>query len=214
MAHARSAQTLPLTARQAGLVACTTCGRVHHAGVDECLRCGAKLSSRDSTSMQRVWAWMLLGFMAYIPANLYPMLETTTLGRTSANTLLGGVIELTIHGSYLVAGIVFFASIVIPLGKFVAISYLALQVTRPDASSSHAKHILYEVVEFIGRWSMIDVFVVALLASLVQLGSAVSIQPGIAAVSFALSVVFTMLSAISFDCRLIWDTDTKKDQSV
>ena len=212
MAHAGSAHTFPLTARAAGLVACTTCGRVHAAGVENCQRCGAELSSRDTTSMQRVWAWMLLGFMAYIPANLYPMLETTTLGQTASNTLLGGVIELTIHGSYFVAGIVFFASIVIPLGKFVAISYLALQVIRPDTSSIHAKHRLYEVVEFIGRWSMIDVFVVALLSSLVQLGSAVTVKPGIAAVSFALSVVFTMLSAISFDCRMIWDTDTNKDQ--
>lgn len=211
MAHAGSAQNIPLTARSAGLVACTTCGRVHPAAATVCQRCGARLASRDATSMQRVLAWMLLGFMAYIPANLYPMLETTTLGATSSNTLLGGVIELTIHGSYAVAGIVFFASIVIPLGKFLAITYLAWQVYFPDTASIHAKHRLYELVEFIGRWSMIDVFVVALLASLVQLGSAVSVQPGIAAVSFALSVVFTMLSAMSFDCRMIWDTDTNKD---
>lgn len=212
MAHAGSPQTQPLTARAAGLVACTTCGRVHPAAAESCLRCGARLASRDATSLQRVWAWMLLGVMAYIPANLYPMLETTTLGQASAATLMGGVIELAIHGDLAVAAIVFFASIVIPLGKFVAISYLALQVGRPVTGSIHARHRLYEVVEFIGRWSMIDVFVVALLSSLVQLGAAVTVTPGLAAVSFALSVVFTMLAAISFDCRMIWDTDTKKDR--
>lgn len=208
MANARGPQTNPpLTARAAGLVACHACGRVHRAGVACCLRCGAALSSRDNTSLQRVWAWMVAGMVAYIPANLYPMLETTQLGKTTSNTLVGGVVELVTYGSYGVAFIVFFASIIIPLGKFWAISYLALQVAQPDPAAVHTRNRLYEVVEFIGRWSMIDVFVVALLSSLVQLGSAVSIQPGIAAVSFALSVAFTMLAAMSFDSRLIWDTD-------
>ncbi|MDB5664178.1 MAG: paraquat-inducible protein [Cypionkella sp.] len=209
MAHAGVSQTPPLTARAAGLVACRTCGRVNGAQTVLCVRCGQTLASRDATSMQRVWAWLAGGFMAYIPANVYPMLETTTLGKTQSNTLLGGVIELVLHHSYGVAAIVFFASIVIPIGKFVAISYLAVQVQRHDRHAIHLKHRMLEVVEFIGRWSMIDVFVVALLSSLVQLGSVVSVKPGIAAISFALSVVFTMLSAMSFDSRLIWDTDTK-----
>jgi paraquat-inducible protein A len=213
MAHARSSQTAALTARSAGLVACRTCGRVHQARTEFCLRCGQRLVSRDPGSMQRVWAWLVAGFMAYIPANLYPMLETTTLGKTQSNTLLGGVVELVLHHSFGVAAIVFFASIVIPIGKFVAISYLALQIQRPDQNSVHIKHRMLEVVDFIGRWSMVDVFVVALLSSLVQLGSVVSVKPGIAAVSFALSVVFTMLSAMSFDSRLIWDTDTKDSET-
>jgi paraquat-inducible protein A len=196
-----------VTARAAGLVACHACGRVHRAGTARCLRCGAALSSRDTTSLQRVWAWMAAGMVAYVPANLYPMLETTQLGKTSSNTLLGGVVELVMYQSYGVAFIVFFASIIIPLGKFIAISWLAVQVARPGIGAVHSRHRLYEVVDFVGRWSMIDVFVVALLSSLVQLGSAVTIQPGIAAVSFALSVAFTMLAAMSFDSRLIWDTD-------
>ncbi len=207
MAHARSPQILPLTARAAGLVACRGCGRVHPGTATVCLRCGAALASRDTASLQRVWAWMIAAMIAYVPANLYPMLETTNLGRTTANTLVGGVVELFAYGSYGVAAIVFVASIVIPLGKFVAITYLAIKVARPDGSSVHQRHRLFEVVEFIGRWSMIDVFVVAILSSLVQLGSAASVQPGIAAVSFALSVAFTMLAAQSFDPRLIWDAD-------
>jgi paraquat-inducible protein A len=196
-----------LTARDAGLVACHGCGRVHETGTLRCLRCGAVLSSRDETSLQRVWAWLLAGLVAYIPANAYPMLETTTLGKTSDNTLLGGVVELFAHGSYGIAAIVFFASIVIPIGKFGAISYLALRVSGRDVASAHLRHRMFEVVEFIGRWSMIDVFVVAILSSLIQLGSAASVKPGIAALSFALSVAFTMLAAMSFDPRLIWDVD-------
>jgi paraquat-inducible protein A len=202
-----------MTARSAGLIACRTCGRVHRAQTQYCQRCGQALFSREPASLQRVWAWLCAGFMAYIPANLYPMLETTTLGRTQTNTLLGGVIELVLHHSFGVAAIVFFASIIIPIGKFVCISYLALQIQHPDKRSLHLKHRMLEVVDFIGRWSMIDVFVVALLSSLVQLGSVVSVKPGIAAVSFALSVVFTMLSAMSFDSRLIWDTDSKVSKS-
>ena len=109
------------------------------------------------------------------------------------------------HGDIGVALIVFLASIVIPVSKFVAISYLALSIPHRVRLPSHRRHLLYEVVEFIGRWSMIDVFVVAILSSLVQLDFAATIRPGIAAASFALSVAFTMLAALSFDPRLIWD---------
>lgn len=207
MAHTRSPQPALITARAAHLVACRICGRVHPAQTSTCLRCGARLASRDKTSLQRVMAWMIAGGFAYLFANIYPMLETTTLGKTASNTLLGGVVELFIHGSYGVGAIVFFASIVIPVVKFIIIAGLAWRVRFPGKSSAHLRHKMYEMVEFIGRWSMIDVFVVALLSSLVQLGSAISVKPGIAAVSFALSVAFTMLAALSFDCRLIWDAD-------
>ncbi|MAU45761.1 MAG: paraquat-inducible protein A [Rhodobacteraceae bacterium] len=196
-----------LTAKAAGLVGCTQCGRVHRPGVARCTRCGARLQSRDVTSLQRVWAWLFAGLVVYIPANIYPMLLTTILGKTSESTIFGGVVELMHHGSYGVAAIVFGASIVIPISKFIAIAYLALSVQHQVAMSAHRRHQLYEAVEFIGRWSMIDVFVVAILSSLVQLDFAASINPGIAAVSFALSVAFTMISAQSFDSRLIWDVD-------
>tara|TARA_R110002096_G_scaffold113813_2_gene247334 strand:+ start:9282 stop:9917 length:636 start_codon:yes stop_codon:yes gene_type:complete len=196
-----------LTAREAGLVSCTTCGRVHPAGDEICLRCGAALASRDTQSLQKVWAWWLAGIIAFVPANTYPMLRTATLGKETESTLLGGIVQLLDYGSVGIAAIVFFASIVIPASKFVAIAYLALGVGRPSRISTHRRHQIYEVVEFVGRWSMIDVFVVAILTALVQLGSAASIHPGIAAVSFAVSVAFTMLSAQSFDPRLIWDAD-------
>ncbi|TMV15667.1 paraquat-inducible protein A [Arenibacterium halophilum] len=196
-----------LTARSAGLIGCRECGRVHAAGVPLCLRCGARLASRDVTSLQRVWAWWCAGLIAYVPANLYPMLRTATLGTEQANTIMGGVVELLHHGSYFVALIVFVASVVIPLGKFIAIAYLAVSVRQRSAMRRGQRQHLYEVVEFIGRWSMLDVFVVAILSALVQFDFVATVHPGIAAVSFALSVAFTMLSAQSFDSRMIWDAD-------
>ncbi|MDF0600241.1 paraquat-inducible protein A [Psychromarinibacter sp. C21-152] len=195
------------TARSQGLVACHRCGRVHAAGTGRCTRCGGAIESRDAASLQRVWAWLLAGIVVYIPANVYPMLRTATLLDRDESTIVGGVIDLFQHGSYAVAAIVFIASVVIPIGKFLAIAYLALGIRRTVVMNAHQRHRLFEVVEFIGRWSMIDVFVVAILSALVQLGSVAIINPGIAAVSFALSVAFTMLSAQSLDPRLIWDAD-------
>jgi len=206
------AQSAPaLTARQAGLVGCHSCGRVHQMGTTRCTRCGMALHSRMPSSLQKVWAWLFAGMVVYIPANIYPMLLTSSLGRTSESTIIGGVIDLIEYGSVGVALIVFVASVLIPVGKFVAIGYLAL-VVRPGSrltrgSGLHGRQRLFEVVEFIGRWSMIDVFVVAILSALVQLDFAATINPGIAAVSFSLSVAFTMLAAQSFDPRLIWDAE-------
>jgi len=161
--------------------------------------------------LQRVWAWLFAGMVVYIPANVYPMLRTSTLGSTSESTIVGGVLELVEHGSFGVAFIVFFASVVIPISKFIAIAYLAYRVHKGKRGRARHLH-LYEVVEFIGRWSMIDVFVVAILSALVQLNFVATINPGIAAVSFALSVAFTMISANSFDPRLIWDTREGKPE--
>lgn len=148
---------------------------------------------------------MIAGLIAYIPANIYPMLITRNFGKELENTIIGGAIELMNHGSYGVALIVFVASVVIPIGKFIAIAYLALSIQSAVVIRGHGRQQLYEVVEFIGRWSMIDVFVVAILAAVVQFDFAATINPGIAAVSFALSVAFTMLSAQSFDSKMIWD---------
>ncbi len=195
------------TAREAGLIACHRCGQVHDQQATECRRCHATLHSRKPDSLQKVWAWWLAGVITFIPANIYPMLITNTLVENSESTIIGGVVELIHYGSYGIAFIVFVASIIIPLGKFFAIAYLAISVQRRSNLNQHQRNHLFHVVEFIGRWSMIDVFVVAILSALVQLDTVASINPGIAAVNFALSVVFTMLSAQSFDPRLIWDAD-------
>lgn len=119
---------------------------------------------------------------------------------------MGGVIELLHHGSWGIALIIFVASVMIPVGKFMAIAILALGVRRGTNSYPHRRQRLYEIVEYIGRWSMIDVFVVAILSSLVQLNAIATVNPGRASLYFALSVIFTMLSAQSFDSRMLWDT--------
>ena len=188
-------------------MACRRCGQVHVRDARWCKRCDGRLQSRDNESLQKVWAWLIAGMIAYVPANIYPMLRTSTLVEHSESTIIGGVVELIHHGSLGIAIIVFVASVMIPVGKFIAVIYLAVSVQRKSQSNQHERHVAYEAVEFIGRWSMIDVFVVAILSALVQLNGIATISPGIAAVSFALSVIFTMLSAQSFDARLIWDAD-------
>ncbi len=196
-----------ISAREAGLVACTRCTRVWPMGTDRCGRCNARLVSRDPGSLSRVWAWLAAGLLFYIPANLYPMLKTRMLFTVSEDTIVGGAVGLAQHGAVGIAAIILLASVVIPMAKFFCIGYLALSVRRESRVSQVQRHRMYEIVEYIGRWSMIDVFVVAILTALVQLNVAASIQPGPAALAFALSVIFTMLSAQAFDPRLIWDRD-------
>ncbi|MBM1219563.1 paraquat-inducible protein A [Ponticoccus sp. SC2-23] len=194
-----------LTAREAGLVGCRRCSKVWPLDTQLCGRCGATLRSRDTTSISRVWAWWVLGVAAYIPANLYPMLRTQTLVETQEATIVGGAIELMQHGSYGIAIVILVASVLIPVAKFLCIAFLAMSSQSATPVSASARQQLYEIVEYVGRWSMIDVFVVAILASLVQLDYAATVNPGPASLSFALSVIFTMLSAQAFDSRIIWD---------
>ncbi|MCI2393266.1 paraquat-inducible protein A [Aliiroseovarius sediminis] len=200
-----------VSARDLGVVACTRCTQVWPAGTQTCGRCGRAIIARDDKSLQRVWAWWLVGLMCYIPANIYPMLRTRTLFRVQEDTIIGGAVELLHHGAAGVAIIVLVASVVIPLGKFMAIAFLAISVTRPSSVSNHHRQMLYEVVEYIGRWSMIDIFVVAIMSSLVQLNTLAAINPGRASLFFALSVIFTMLSAQAFDSRMIWDVHAKRE---
>jgi len=194
------------TAREAGFITCRTCAKVWPGSNTSCARCGAALISRDPTSLSRVWAWWTAGLICYIPANLYPMLVTTGLTSNSKDTIVAGAIKIAKHGDYAIALIVLVASVVIPVAKFIAIAYLALSARRGSEHTVLGRMRLYEVIEFIGRWSMIDVFVVAILSAVVQLSVVAQIQPGPAVLAFALSVIFTMLSARSFDTRLIWDS--------
>jgi paraquat-inducible protein A len=204
MADAR-ARPAGLTARAAGLVACPTCGRVSPAGTTACARCGSMLHSRKPMSLQRVWAWLIVGLICYIPANIYPMMEVVQLGSRTEATIVEGVIDLAEHGAWDLALIVGTASVLIPVSKFLVIAYIALGLQFRLRMPAKARIHLYHIVEFIGRWSMIDVFVVAILAALVQLGIIATIRPGPAAAFFALSVAFTMLAAQAMDPRLIWD---------
>ena len=196
-----------ITAQDHGLVGCQRCAKVWPIETPRCDRCGARLKSRARNSLARVWFWWLLGVAAYVPANIWPMLETRMLFTKSEDTIIAGAVKLLQHGSIGVALIILLASVVIPVAKFGAIAYLALSVRQGNSMSATWRHRIYEVVEFIGRWSMIDVFVVAILSSLVQFTLIVTVKPGPAALAFAVSVIFTMLSALSFDSRMIWDLD-------
>ncbi len=161
--------------------------------------------------MQRVWALWVVGLICYFPANIYPMLRTRQLFRVDESSIIGGAVDLAHHGAYGIAIIILFASVVIPVGKFWAIAFLALGVRKTGGLAAHRKLWLYEVVEYIGRWSMIDIFVVAILSALVQLKGLATITPGPAAFFFALSVIFTMLSAQAFDPRMIWNGPPKEE---
>lgn len=198
--------TLGVTAQQAGLARCDHCGALHRLPViDACRLCGATVRSRKRDSLQRTWAFLLVGLMAYIPANLYPIMITKSFSGNTSDTIFSGIISLAQSGSVFVALVVFVASVLIPVAKFLIIAGLALSLHFEWAMSEHTRHVLHTITEFIGRWSMIDVFVVAVLAALIQLGAILSIEPGAGINAFALSVVFTMFSATSLDPRLIWD---------
>ncbi|MEL7150027.1 MAG: paraquat-inducible protein A [Pseudomonadota bacterium] len=207
MADASDQNFAVTTARAEGLVGCRRCAQVAPLGTTRCSRCGARLTSRAYRSLGTVWLFWALGVIAYIPANVWPMLETQLLLTTSDDTIIEGALKLMSHGSILIAIVILLASVVIPLAKFAAIAWLALSVQYRLPSSAKWRHRVYEAVELIGRWSMIDVFVVAILSSLVQFSVLANVKPGPAAFAFALSVIFTMLSALAFDSRMIWDLD-------
>jgi len=197
-----------VSARAAGLAACRACGAVQRVGDEappRCRRCRGTLHARIPHSLQRTWAFLVVGMMAYVPANLLPIMDTQSFSGNSRDTIMSGVMTLVDQGSPGVATVVFVASICIPVAKFVFIAGIATSLHLRWAMSPHVRHRLHTVTELIGRWSMIDVFVVAVLAALIQLGAILTIAPGPGINAFALSVVFTMFSALSLDARLIWD---------
>ncbi|KXI21240.1 paraquat-inducible protein A [Photobacterium sanguinicancri] len=179
----------------------------------KCHRCGSRLHPYDPTrTLQRSWALLLTSMVFYIPANLYPMMYTVSLGQTEGSTIMGGVVLLWKLGSYPIAFVIFFASVIIPLAKMMALIWLFIHAQRGNESSAQQaiqSLKIYRMTEFIGRWSMIDIFVVAILVALVQLHNLMAIFPGPAALSFAAVVVFTMLSAMSFDPRVFWTQSSK-----
>ncbi len=147
----------------------------------------------------------------YFPANLLPIMTVVYLGSGQPDTIMSGVIRLMRHGDWSIALVVFVASILVPLLKMIVLVYLLLSVHRKSQLRRRERTRLYRVTELVGRWSMLDVFVVALLAALVHLGVLADITPGPAARAFAAVVILTMLSAMSFDPRLIWDHESDAD---
>lgn len=175
-----------------------------------CPRCGAELVSRKHHSIQYTWALVIAAAICYIPANALPVLNTTTLGSTEPDTIIGGVVFLYTSGSWPLALVVLIASVMVPLGKLVALGYLLITVQRRVPGGVRERTRLYRLVEFVGRWSMLDVFVDTFTVALVQLSPLMSVAPGPGVLFFAAVVVLTMIAAESFDPRLIWDTMADK----
>lgn len=198
-----------LPAGEQGLTGCPTCGLINRLslqGRGHCIRCHEKLHQRLPNSLQRTWALLGASAIMYIPANVYPIMTTTSLGNSSPSTIIGGVVQLIQMGSWPIAAVIFIASVIVPVGKLVALIWLCLVVKRSSALNAQSRTRLYRLTEFIGRWSMVDVFVVAILVALIRAGSLMSITPGPASLAFGSVVVLTMLAAMTFDPRLIWDT--------
>jgi paraquat-inducible protein A len=199
-----------LTGSRVGLVSCESCqllSRPASAGeAGYCRRCGERLELRRPASLERTWAFLIGAAICFIPANALPVLNTTTLGSTDGDTILGGIVFLYTSGSWPLAVVVLIASVMIPLGKIVALIYLLISIQRRSVMSNRERTRLYRMVVFIGRWSMLDVFVDTFTVALVQLNPLMSVAPGSGVVFFAAVVVLTMLAAESLDPRLIWDS--------
>ena len=170
-----------------------------------CPRCTAVLRARKPESLQLTWALVLAAVILYLPANLLPIMTVTSLGRTRSDTILSGVAFLLTHGLWPLAVIVFIASVFVPLLKLLILIFLLLSVEQRSPWRPRERGRLYRIIETIGRWSMVDVFVVTILVALVRLGALASVQAEAGAVFFCAVVVLTMLAAMAFDPRLIWD---------
>jgi len=205
---------MSMRAIDAGVLICLECHQLNRqisdSGGQPCTRCGAMVHARRPNSLMRTWALLLTAAILYIPANLLPIMTVNSFGKGSPDTIMSGVIALAQHGMLPIAAIVFIASILVPTFKLVGIALLLYSVQRHQPMSAQQRILMYRFIEWIGRWSMLDIFVIAILVAVVNFGSLASIDAGLGAVAFASVVVLTMLAAVTFDPRLIWD-NTESD---
>jgi paraquat-inducible protein A len=203
-----SGAVAPRTGLGAGLLGCHSCGRLTPMQGDSaqtCDRCGERLHSRRPDSINRTWSLLIAAVIFYIPANLIPITLTTALGKTEGDTIMQGVIYFLGSGEWPIALVIFTASIMVPTLKIIALTYLLVSAQRRSLNARLSRAKIYRAVEFVGRWSMIDVFVVTIMVALVQMGSVANVEAGQGAIYFCGVVILTMLAAASFDPRLIWD---------
>ena len=204
-----------MRAIDAGILICGECHELNRQDPDTdeqtCTRCGAVVHARRPDSLMRTWALLLTSAILYIPANLLPIMTVNSLGQGSPSTIMAGVIELVQHGMIPIAAVVFVASILVPTFKLVGIALLLFSVQRHQPLSARQRIIMYRFIEFSGRWSMLDIFVIAILVAVVNFGRIASIEANLGAVAFASVVVITMLAAVTFDPRLIWDNTESDD---
>ncbi len=194
------------TALEASLVACPTCaGLAPLRPHTTCPRCETSLHSRKPGSRTRTWALLLTAILLYLPANVLPVMRTVSMGRAQSDTILSGILYFLRTGSWYLALLIFVASILVPLVKVAALTGLLVLERRPSNWSPRQRALVYRVTEAIGRWSMVDIFVVTLMVAMVEMGNVASVNPGPGAMAFAMMVVATMLAVHFFDPRLVWD---------
>jgi paraquat-inducible protein A len=202
-------ETLPRGAGQ-GLAGCHICEKVSPIKVEICSRCGSRLHLRKSDSVNRTLALMIAAVVLYVPANLLPIITIRELGVAREKTIISGLVEFWEMGSYPIAVVIFTASILIPLLKIAALIWLCGAAKGVISYSAPMLGKVYWITELLGRWSMVDIFVVAILVAMVQLGNYMTVTPGPGAVAFAGVVILTMFAAMSFDPRLLWDQLERK----
>jgi paraquat-inducible protein A len=197
------------TAERAGLLACHDCGLLSrpaaHSHEGQCPRCGARLHFRKPGSIARTWAFLIAAVVLYIPANVLPVMDTSSLFGAQKDTILSGVVYLWISGSWPLAILVFIASIAVPMLKIISLTFLVLTAQLRWRWLPERRTRIYRLVEFVGRWSMLDIYVITILVALVQFSALATIMAGPGAIAFGAVVVLTMFGAMSFDPRLIWD---------
>jgi len=201
---------------EAGLATCHTCHQVVKMPQERqnryalCPRCGEEVHLRIPNSIQHTWALVMASIIFYIPANLLPMMHVHTFAGTQSDTILSGVLYFLETGSYLIASVIFIASIVVPITKLLILVYLLVSVQNNKPVGQHKRKKLYALTELIGKWSMVDVYVVAIMIALVHFGGLSEIKAGEGANYFLLVVIVTMIAAMRFDPRLIWDIDREE----
>lgn len=198
------------TAMELELISCHACGMVSRpapsAGVAHCLRCNARLHLRIPNSASRCWALLIAGYILYLPANLLPIMYTGTLSGIRRDTIMSGIVYLWESGSWGIAVIVFIASIMVPLLKLSALTFLLISVRGRYPWPRRERTMLYRLLKLVGRWSMLDIFVAAILTRLVHFRFLATVEVGPAALPFGAVVVITMIAVMQFDPRLIWDS--------
>lgn len=203
-----------MRAIDAGILVCDECHQLNRgdgaAVPARCTRCGARLHPRRPDSIVRTWALLLTAAILYIPANVLPIMTVNYLGQGSPSTILGGVLDLIQAGMLPIALVVFVASILVPTFKLVGLSILLYSVQRHQRMSARQRIVMYRFIEWIGRWSMLDIFVIAILVAVVSFGNLASVSADAGAAAFASVVVITMIAAVTFDPRLIWDNTDRE----
>ena len=201
-----------VSARSAGLVGCRVCSHVNYEADSTCRICNAPLHSRIPDSLNRCWALTITASLLLIPSNILPMMTISSFGNGEPDTIMSGVIKLFHAELYPIGIIVFVASIMVPILKILGLYFLMISVHLGMSYGYRSRTKIFRIVDFFGKWSMLDVFVVSLLVALVHIGDIASVIPGIGTTAFCMMVILTMFAAHSFDTRLIWDCLEHKDE--